>query len=1100
MSKCKISPAEHELRRSVLFQALSLGERDSFRARIEAASSFLSAIAESSTDAIITANRESRITTWNPAAERLYGYTAAEVLGKRVRVLIPPDKRAKLPATIERLRRGEKLRDLETRRMRKNGTLVEVSVSVSPVLDATGSVIGFSDISRDITERKAAESELRRSEEKFKRIFQNSTDAVSIRESESGRYIEINEEFIRVSGFSREQVVGRTPDELGLWADPDELARFRSDLERERIVRNREAAFRVAGARTLVGLISAVPLEVGGKCCVLEMIRDLTEHRRSQEELRRTERRLGNVLRNAPLTMIGIDRAGIITICEGAGLEPLGFKPGELVGCSISDVFPRPESPVPRHVQRALAGESFVSTVEVRGRSFDAWFSPVTGTGGEIEGAIAIASDVTARKHAEEELHRSEQYYRSLIEHSSDVILVLDQAGTILFTGGAGRKDLGHEIGEVIGVNASVFAHPGYLADQAEAIQLAFQEPGRTVRSEGLIRRKDGSWLTCEFVGQTATDPSGKPILITTMRNITERKLAEAELAKARDLALASSRAKSEFLSSMSHEIRTPMNAILGMADLLGETNLNPEQRRYLDTVMSNGKVLLDLINSILDLARVESGRLNLESVEFDLAEVVEMTADTLAIRADEKQIELAVRFEPDLPSQVVGDPLRLRQVLTNLIGNAIKFTERGEVVMTVGRDPRGDSCGSLLFSIADSGIGIPEETLGTIFSPFTQADSSTTRKYGGSGLGLAIVQRLVGLMGGRVWAESQPGKGSTFFFTAHFEVGDAPAATDRPIDLDGTRVLLVDDNAVSRRIVRAMLAERRAAITECASAEQALEAIVHAEHAGNPFRLMLVDARMPQTGGFEMVRHLRKQSGFKSTVVMMLNSNGLPAALAMMKELGIAHHAVKPIKRRELYRAISETLRLSLPGASAANGAEAAPKPAPAGRTELRVMRPLRILMADDSPDNRMLIGAYLKNTPYKLEHAENGQVALEKVFAGQYDLILMDIQMPILDGLAAVRRIRQWESENRRPHTAIIALTASAHEGAARGAAEAGCDLHVGKPVRKATLLEAIGVAIEAAEALADRARNGNGAAATAVAQVGAKGDGPRPPRLVS
>src|SRR5208282_3945064 len=363
-------------------------------------------------------------------------------------------------------------------------------------------------------------------------------------------------------------------------------------------------------------------------------------------------------------------------------------------------------------------------------------------------------------------------------------------------------------------------------------------------------------------------------------------------------------------------------NALLGMADLLAETRVSAEQRRYVETLVNNGTALLELINSILDLAKIESGRLSLERIPFDLYDLVEKAAETLAMRAHEKNLELIVRIAPTVRADLIGDSLRLRQILINLIGNAIKFTEAGEVQVTVEPDGAPDDPGCLRFSVADTGIGIAPDKLPTLFSAFTQADSSTTRKYGGSGLGLAIVQRLVGMMGGRVWVESQSGKGSTFFFTAHFEVSDAPAATDRPIDLDGTCVLLVDDNAVSRRIVRAMLAERRAAIAECASAEQALEAIAHAEQAGNPFGLMLVDARMPQTGGFEMVRRLRKQPGFKSTVVMMLNSNGLPADLAMMKELGIAHHAVKPIKQRELYRAISEALRLSLPGASSANGA----------------------------------------------------------------------------------------------------------------------------------------------------------------------------------
>lgn len=564
------------------------------------------------------------------------------------------------------------------------------------------------------------------------------------------------------------------------------------------------------------------------------------------------------------------------------------------------------------------------------------------------------------------------------------------------------------------------------------------------------------------------TDPDGKPIVVTTMRDITQRKLAEVELAKARDKALAASKAKSEFLSSMSHEVRTPMNAILGMADLLWETELGVEQRSYLNSVISNGNALLELINSILDLARVESGRLSLESVDFDLVELIEKVAETLAIAAHAKGIELAVRFAPDLPHALIGDPLRLRQVLTNLIGNSIKFTHRGEVLITIERDPAQTATGSLRFSIADSGIGIPKDHLATIFAPFTQADSSTARKYGGSGLGLAIVERLVGLMGGRVWAESEHGKGSTFFFTARFDLSDAPPRVrpDREIDLTGTRALIVDNNDTSREILRDLLTRTGAVVTECKSAADALSVVEGAQRAGDAFGLMMVDRRMPSIDGFDLAQRLRQIRGASGAIIMMLDSNGLAAAVGKMTKSGLKHYLAKPAKLREFYRVVGEAAGRPAGGTPLMRSAEPA-SAAPARNRGAPVLdRELTILLADDSPDNRALVRAYLERASCRLDVAEDGQIAVDKFTAGRYDLVLMDIQMPVLDGYAAVRMIRQWEASNGRRRTPIVALTASALEEDVRRAREAGCDLHVSKPVRKATLLEAIIKAVKEPE----------------------------------
>jgi two-component system, sensor histidine kinase and response regulator len=546
---------------------------------------------------------------------------------------------------------------------------------------------------------------------------------------------------------------------------------------------------------------------------------------------------------------------------------------------------------------------------------------------------------------------------------------------------------------------------------------------------------------------------------LETVNERIERQVEErtAELVAAREIALSASRSKSEFLSTMSHEIRTPMNAILGMAELLEETKLDIDQRRFLTIMSNNGSALLGLLNDILDLAKVESGRLSLELLDFDLESVSDRVIETLALRAHGKGIELAAHLHPDLPLHLVGDPLRLRQILVNLIGNAIKFTEKGQVVLNIERCDAEDP-GRLHFAVQDSGIGIAKAKLDQIFSAFTQVDSSTTRKYGGSGLGLAIVKRLIDLMGGKVWAESEEGKGTTIHFTARFDVVNVPSAVEKTSNLtamlNGVRVLVVDDEPVNRLILREMMTSRGATVDEAPDAKRALEMLKAATHSGKPYRLTLLDCRMPGMDGFELAERI-KSIGFGGLSVMMLTSDDLKADIAKSHKYGLDAHLVKPVRRFDLYESIAIAM-----SRKAGNGRERETRDAIV-KTETPAALakpPLRILLADDSPDNRLLVRAYLKNSRYRLEEAENGEIAVAKVKSGDFDLVLMDIQMPVMDGLTAIRLIREWETASKRSRLPIIALTASALDDDVRRTLEAGADRHVSKPVKKATLIGAI------------------------------------------
>jgi CheY-like chemotaxis protein len=499
------------------------------------------------------------------------------------------------------------------------------------------------------------------------------------------------------------------------------------------------------------------------------------------------------------------------------------------------------------------------------------------------------------------------------------------------------------------------------------------------------------------------------------------------------------------------------------MADLLMETPLGDEQRRYLSTVISNGRALLALINSILDLAKVESGRINLEAVEFDLKDSVEKVLETLAIRAHEKRLELMVRFAPEIPEVVLGDPLRLSQILINLVGNAIKFTQHGQVLVSVERDTGAAVAGALKFTVTDTGIGIPADQRHLLFHAFSQADSSTSRKYGGSGLGLAIVSRLVALMHGTVEVASEPGKGCVFSSTAQFGHAGNGAAKPAPREdaLGGLRILLVDANDDSRSILCELLTAQGAQVTQEVSAAGALAQLQGDSARESRFQVVLLDGTMPARSAFEVAECLMGGGPGRPRLVMMLATNDLTGEVATLRALGVDNYIVKPVRRAELFAAVARArapLRVE-PRRDKFGPPAIAPPPAPSAFLD----RPLKILMADDSNDNRALIRAYLKKTPYHLEEAEDGQEAIDKFVAGKFDLVLMDIQMPVVDGYEATSTIRIWEVANGRHRTPIVALTASALEEAVHRTKAAGCDAHVTKPVKKSTLLDAIRDAVE-------------------------------------
>jgi two-component system sensor histidine kinase/response regulator len=669
-----------------------------------------------------------------------------------------------------------------------------------------------------------------------------------------------------------------------------------------------------------------------------------------------------------------------------------------------------------------------------------------------VEKLLQQRRAVEEKQQAEKGLRKSEERFRKLFEQSNDAIFI-------------------HQSGRIIDVNQRACEMLDYNKEQLLTMEIADLYPNEdyaesskktnapggvnssieSILFETLFRRADGTVVDVEI--SSGIINREKKIIQGIARDITDRKRTETELRKAKEEAETANRAKTEFLASMSHEIRTPMNAIIGMADLLLETELTPEQQQYVQVFQSAGENLLNIINDIIDISKVEAGHVHLETIAFDLNDIIESICDVMAVRAHEKGLELVYNVMPDVPTDFLGDPTRLRQILVNLIGNAIKFTEKGEVFIQIKSQKVKNNNAEILFSITDTGIGMTPEQVETIFDAFTQADSSTTRKYGGTGLGLAISKQLVELMAGHILVKSKPGQGSTFSFTAQFgiQAESKDPKQNATLDMKGVKVLVVDDNETNRMILRNSLSKLGAKVTEADNGKQGLTAFKHAMKTTNPYKLALIDHRMPGMDGFELAKHIKESMGnIKNTAVMMLSSDNRSADYALCKELDIAFYLVKPVKKAELLNAIATIMGRKME--------PIAGKISDTKLVDFTQTRSFNLLLVEDSADNRLIIQAYFKRASDHIDIAENGAIAVEKFRTGNYDLVLMDVQMPIMDGYTATREIRNWEQEQGRQATPIIALTAHAMKEDVQRSLDAGCTDHLTKPIKRATLMEAV------------------------------------------
>ncbi|HNY11286.1 MAG TPA: ATP-binding protein, partial [Candidatus Wallbacteria bacterium] len=550
--------------------------------------------------------------------------------------------------------------------------------------------------------------------------------------------------------------------------------------------------------------------------------------------------------------------------------------------------------------------------------------------------------------------------------------------------------------------------------------------------------------------------------VIISNEDITSRKLAEAEMKKARNMAEDVSLAKSDFIAGMSHEIRNPMNSIVGMADMLSNTALTDEQRKYVQLLHTASETLLDLINDVLDLSKIESGHLVLEEINFNLLDLVEKVCDVMAIRAHQKNIELYYRIDPDVKVSVIGDPLRLRQVLFNLVGNAIKFTERGHIVLNIEKDDLSMEDNALIFSVSDTGIGIEKEKVPLLFQKYSQADSAIARKYGGTGLGLAISKNLVEIMGGDIRVKSAIGQGSSFYFNLRFKVAPHSRKLSEVFNMDfaGLKILIIDENQAGAAILSETLSRCKATVKSISAIDKAVLELAKAKESGKPYDITFVDSRISldekereraYKNFGEAAWYIKEKQQLTREVIMMLTTKRMASDIEYCREKKISAYIVKPFKHSELFEAIS----------AAVGGLGIVVRNISVLQKNI-IVRPagekIKILLVEDSDTNRLLAQTYLKDLNFEIDTAENGKIALDMATARRYDLILMDMNMPVMDGRTATGFIRGHEKESGSSPAKIIALTADVFKEDIDRCLRSGCDAYLAKPIKKSKLIETI------------------------------------------
>ena len=801
--------------------------------------------------------------------------------------------------------------------------------------------------------------------------------------------------------------------------------------------------------------------ERGAVIGAVESFKDITARITAEQELRREKELAQQYLYIAGVIMIIVDADQLLRLINKKGCEVLGWSADELIGKNWFDTC---LPPAWARRGRRLFAEILAGNVELK-ESFEApvvtkagtqrliaWhMTVIRGDEGRIVSMLSSGEDITERHQAQVGLRESELKFRALSDSATDAILMMDSQGTITLWNSAAENIFGWTPEEALGMDLHELLAPRRYHEQYEKAMPLFREIGQGnaigKTMELVSNTRCGAEIPVEL-SLSSISLKGAFYAVGILRDISRRKETEQALREAMHAAEAANAAKSQFVANMSHEIRTPMNGVIGMTGLLLGTGLSAEQRGYAEAVRSSADSLLSIINDILDFSKIEAGKMELEILDFDLRIMLEEMADMLAFKAQERGLEYVWVAQPDVPSLVNGDPGRLRQVLVNLVDNAVKFTQMGSVSVVASLEHEDSAAACIRFEVTDTGIGVPAEKIDMLFQPFVQADSSTTRKYGGTGLGLSICRQLVALMGGAIGVRSKPGEGSTFWFTAALrkQADQAPAASLPMADIRGQRIIVVDDNAINRQLVKAYLQSWNCRVHEAADAHTALEQMYIAVAAGDPFSIAILDMQMPGMDGEQLGAAIKQAPALRECALVMMTSVGRRGDVWRLKGIGFAGYLPKPVKQSYLYGCLAAVLGLQ-------KSPDFSPQDQIVTRHILDESRrsKIRILIAEDNVTSQKVAAGILQKLGYRADMVANGLEAVRQLERIAYDLVLMDIQMPEMDGFAATRAIRALKNGK---HIPIIAMTAGAMQQDRDDCIAAGMDDYIAKPVTPQTI----------------------------------------------
>jgi two-component system sensor histidine kinase/response regulator len=883
--------------------------------------------------------------------------------------------------------------------------------------------------------------------------------------SEGGRVLEVNKSFVEMFGYGASEVIGMPAVDF---VAPESREAVAEHISMGSPQPYEAVALRKDGTNFDVE-IRGKSSEYQGRVVRLTAIRDITARKQAEKKLREAEHRYRALVEKVPAVVYLQEIGGPDTaMYMSPRIEALtGYSPEDCRNPELRWLMVHPEDRERMQSEdESSARPGEVVTTEYRVVHRDGHTVWVRNESVVVEDDVTgsrfwqgFMLDITEAKRAEEALKKSEERYRLVARATDETIWDSNILADEQIWNGAVETMFGYPPEQKTSTAWwEEHIHPDDRERILASVDAVLDGGGEVWSEEYRFRRADGKYATVVDRAYVVRDAEGYPTrMIGSMSDITGRKLYERELRRAREEAERANRAKSEFLANMSHEIRTPMNGILGMAELLLDTPLDDEQREFAETVRLSGQNLMMIINDILDFSKIEAGAMRLEVIDLDLRSTVEDVTVLLGGRAQDKGLELASLVEHDVPKALRGDPGRLRQILTNLLGNAVKFTDEGEVIVRVELVDEDEETATVRFEVSDTGIGISPEQQRRLFLAFTQADASTTRRYGGTGLGLAISKQLVTLMGGEMRVQSEPGGGSTFSFTVPLEKQREYAGPARkvPVDLVGRRALVVDDNRSNRTILEKQLSSWGVRTTAVEGGQEALEEL---RSAGEPYDLAVLDMQMPGIDGMELARRIKADPALSPIRLVLLTSMGRRGEGEEASQSGIEAYLTKPIRQSDLYDALVTVM----------SGTSEGRRLVTLRGLRRRKAGTHRVLVAEDNPVNQKVAARMLENLGYQVDVVADGGEALEAVASTRYGAVLMDVQMPGMDGYKATRRIRDQEERSgrrnmmmglRKRRTPIIAMTANAMQGDREKAIGAGMDDYVSKPVSRKELGAVLG-----------------------------------------